>query len=401
MPPSKDRQGSSKQDPGEAFISYLNDRNSFLGTIELDVSVPPPPVDAKMLDYNVDKNIINYSLTALELNERLVPFYDFDQGISDKNLEAITFSGCGLENRSLLESLESELMNLESADGILRTLGDELKQSLQTPELSNFKNVMTAAKEGLSKNILNLLAAQSEMGTNVKKPLYFTTPRSAEAVNDKMDIEKSWVKMTLEQRIDYYIDCVKRTFVNTNDLVHPFNPNAKIHKCYKIVPNQRLFKNRYIQVGVDGLASTSLEQQTSLLSVDGILNVAKEEQAHCTVEYYKSYTPGIKLLPNEKYRLKYIRQYSYQKSTKVLGNDNYYLLTLPNEMYTSIQQKLMNPNRPLDNYRDAISGDRGNSKDQYIKILPIKGQKIVLNKAGVVTRPDIELEIISNEVLDL
>ncbi|UKK01076.1 hypothetical protein MACK_001889 [Theileria orientalis] len=516
MTKNKESSSSKKDDVDSYLSSYLTMKSPLLGQLEFDASVLPPPVDPKFVDYEINDEIVKYKLTSLEFSERLSNFTDFNCGISDVLLHGTSFTGCGVENQDLMDSLESNMLDspytdANSADTILGTVKKEMVDLIKYFESVKMGNLVNKSKESLPNYMQNLMSSNvdarmlnhgrmkmyrdlesrssikhSSESSQHSTPLTVDSQHEQEATSPHYnrfmqpsddsvssvtqvttpDSVKDWDLMNMDERIDVYISELEKTFVNPEELVHPTNRYLKRVKVYNIVPNSNLWNNKYIQVGIDGVSVKS--DPNSKLEVDGVIRLAKETQTQRFFEYYKQYDPtdsspvpssnsdelksasdfndakrvkkeqvedhgeeGIDDLfeedsddvkdddlmledgqqqtslqspsPEEDGNLfKFIRQYTSQKVSKSSGTENYFLLTLPNEV--SERLKTDQPG--------SIKGERGHTKKErkqkvkeeetsddesmeQVELVPIRGQKLVFSKAGVTKRPDIKIAYVT------
>lgn len=80
-----------------------------------------------------------------------------------------------------------------------------------------------------------------------------------------------------------------------------------------------------------------------------------------------------------------------QHSTKTAGNDNYFLLSLPPRLHNKLKSKLSceNESRQWDDGMTVDDPQEEDVVDSVVHILSVKGQKLVLTRAGKAKRPDI------------
>ncbi|EKX73248.1 conserved hypothetical protein [Theileria equi strain WA] len=296
MSKNTETHNSTKTDVDDALTSYLQMKSPLIGPLEFDVSLPPPPTDPKLLDYEANKGILKYELTGLELSERIATFHDFTSGISNNLLNGLCFTGCGVEDKELLDSIDRKLFpsglseHKNSAEAhkiasLQRAVRNGLSDVCSSFDELKMSFIVNKAKEGLPINLKNLLS--SNLDTTVITPdVYRRTDTNLEsAMDQKPENYENWNDMDLDQRVSAYINEIKKTFVSPEYFTHPTNKHAKPVRVYKVLPNLKLWNNKYIQVGIDGL--TSKKDSYTQLEVDGILKVAKDTPTHRIYEYYR------------------------------------------------------------------------------------------------------------------
>nr|PVC53277.1 hypothetical protein MACL_00000185 [Theileria orientalis] len=337
MSKNKEISSSKKDDIDSYLSSYLNMKSPLIGQLEFDASVLPPPVDPKFVDYEINDEIVKYKLTSLEFSERLSNFTDFNCGISDAMLQGTSFTGCGVENEDLMSYLESNVLDspydeVNSENSIYENVKKEIGDLVKYFESVKMGNLVNKSKESLPNYMQSLMSSnvdgglsshgrmklyrdlesrsslkQSTESSKHSTPLTVDSQQDPEAVSPQKSrglqtsddsltsvtqvttpgSQKDWESMSIEERIDVYISELEKTFVNPEELVHPTNRYLKRAKVYNIVPNSKLWNNKYIQVGIDGVSVKS--DPNSKLEVDGVIRLAKETQTQRYFEYYKQY----------------------------------------------------------------------------------------------------------------
>ncbi|EDO07726.1 Paf1 family protein [Babesia bovis T2Bo] len=395
MPKQKEdaSSGTAKSESVDTLTSYLNMKSPLLGSLEFDASIPEPPVDAHMLSYDLNHDEIGYQPSALELFDGCISFREFQNGITSEDLDDISSNLYGLNDDNLMSQLVIDARNSHSSTmARLKELRGEI---MGDPAMQLLKSTFTRAAEGLPEDVVQLLFATDVPKTDASRAQNLMgSPR--ESPRDKRSsVREKWESMSTNERIDHYISCINDSFVPVDSLRHPTNPNAKIAKYYKIMPNVGLWKNRYIQAGVDGVTSVTAANDAGKLAVGGFLHVAKDGATHRTYEYYNMTDSEEAMdahdISGSDERFRFVRMYSCQKSTKSDGNDNYFLLSLPPRLHSKINSGIYGTDST---YSDAMDEDLGAEKDgdeSAIHILSVKGHKMVLTKAGKAKRPDILL----------
>ncbi|UKJ88683.1 hypothetical protein MACJ_001927 [Theileria orientalis] len=444
MSKTKETSSSKKDDIDSHLSSYFSMKSPLLGQLEFDASVLPPPVDPKFVDYEINDEIVNYKLTSLEFSERLSNFTDFNCGISDILLNGTSFTGCGVENQELMDFLESNMLDspytdVNPADSIYARVKNEMMDLVKYFESVKMGNLVNKSKESLPNYMQNLLSSNVDAGLlkqgrmkmyrdlETRSSLKHSSESSKHSTPLTVDLQheqeamsphykrfiqtsddstssvtqatthgsiKDWDSMNIDERIDVYLSELEKTFVKPQELVHPTNRYLKRAKVYNIVPNSKLWNNKYIQVGIDGVSVKS--DPNSKLEVDGVIRLAKETQTQRYFEYYKQYDPpdtsqvassnpelkstrefnDVKRIKKERVEdqeegiddlfeedtddakdedamyvdaqqqgglgspaseqdgnlFKFIRQYTSQNVSKLSGTENYFLLTLPKEV---------------------------------------------------------------------
>ncbi|EAN30523.1 hypothetical protein TpMuguga_03g00682 [Theileria parva strain Muguga] len=445
MSKDTDASSSKKDENDDSLTSYLNVKSPLIGNLEFDVSVLPPPVDPRFIDYEIKNDVIKYEMTGLELSDRLSSFSDFTSGLSDPLLYGTSFTGCGIENNDLMTHLESVFLSkhktkIDSKDTYVDLVRNDLLETMKFFDNLKMSSVLAKAQESLPGYLNNLVSSTQEEGFSKKQlKLMHSEEISGIPRDQKLTIYESWSNMNYEDRVDAYISAFQNTFVSTDQLVHPNNKYAKILKVYKVVPNLKLWDNKYIQVGIDGVTVSS--DSSSKLHSDGVLRPSKETQTHRYFEYYKKHfenspedsfpstnfasdsndadamdldgTAEVKSenddvddlfdeemdedatnempenntdqLPDQQTdqfkgdMYKFIRQYTTQKYSKTSGAENYYLLTLPN----SLMKKA--------DIHNKLNSENMEDNSDLVELVPIRGPKLVFSKAGVTKRPDIHI----------
>ncbi|XP_955377.1 uncharacterized protein TA17710 [Theileria annulata] len=444
MSKDPDSSSSKKDENEDSLTSYLNVKSPLIGNLEFDVSVLPPPVDPRFIDYEIKDDVIKYEMTGLELSDRLSSFSDFNSGLSDPLLYGTSFTGCGIENKDLMTHLDSVFLTkhktkIESKGNYGDLVRNDLLETMKFFDKLKMSSVLSKAKESLPGYLSNLVSTSQEEGFS-KKQIKFSKSEEISVIarDQKLTIYESWSNMNFEDKIEAYVSALQNTFVSTDKLSHPSNKFAKVLKVYSVVPNMKLWDNKYIQVGIDGVTVSS--DSSSKLHSDGVLRPSKETQTHRYFEYYRkhsgyspedsfpstNYTSGsndmdpididapdhVKVekddvddlfdeeledkhaemleytadqisdeqtdqFRGDKY--KFIRQYTTQKFSKVSGAENYYLLTLPN----SLMKKA--------HIHNKLNSENMEESPDSVELVPIRGPKLVFSKAGVTKRPDIHI----------
>ncbi|GBE59538.1 RNA polymerase II associated Paf1 complex component PAF1 [Babesia ovata] len=389
-------EGGTKSEPVDTLSAYLQKKSPLLGSLEFDTSIPEPPVDANLLTYDLNEDAIAYELSALELYAGFTSFHDFENGVVCESLEPAAYSNYAIENQELLDELGALAQTLNVAG--MERLSQLRAESLQTPEMQTLYPLIKKLRDAMPNDVRHVLFAAEGVeskGAPVER-IQATQPDSGP--DDHEDaVREKWSSMSIGERIEHHISQINDTFVPVSALKHPTNPKAKIAKHYKVMPNVGLWKNRYVQVGVDGVTSASATEGAGKLAVGGILHVAKDSATHRLYEYYKSTTgdeeQDVKHIPGSQELFKFVRMYSCQQSTKIEGNDNYFLLSLPPRLHSKVKSGIFASNgaspRPEEMDIDVDAED--DLADSVVHILPVKGQKIVLTKAGKAKVPDIML----------
>lgn len=399
MSKTKESSGSAasgRNEGSDGLSSYIQMKSPFLGSLQFEATLPEIPVDPSLLSYEPNMDAIEYEPSGFELSERLTAFHEFDRGVQCKAWDGICYAGVGIEDPALLSQLEEEVAKLQVPD--LRSRMLELRnEMMDTPEMRLMRPFLSKACEGLPDNVQNLLFMTEENNISPREAgrLPIHQRDSAGPVNHGEALREKWSRMSLDERSDHYIAHINETFVPAESLQHPTNPNAKIAKIYKIMPNVGLWKNRYIQAGIEGGASASAANASANLEVGSILNVAKDGATQRIFEYYKRAADdaegNTKNETKEQERFTFVRMYSCQHSTKTAGNDNYFLLSLPPRLHNKLKSKLSceNESRQWDDGMTVDDPQEEDVVDSVVHILSVKGQKLVLTRAGKAKRPDI------------
>ncbi|CDR96390.1 hypothetical protein, conserved [Babesia bigemina] len=397
-------EGGTKSESVDTLSAYLQKKSPLLGSLEFDTSIPEPPVDANLLTYELNEDAIAYELSALELYAGFTSFRDFENGVTCESFEPASYSNYAIENQELLDELGAYAQNLDAAG--MERLTRLRAEALQTREMQTLYPLINKLRDAMPNDVRHVLFAAE--GVEPKGPpadrVPVTQPDSS--ADDQEDaVREKWSSMSVAERIEHHISQINDTFVSASSLKHPTNPRAKIAKHYKVMPNVGLWKNRYVQVGVDGVTSASATEDAGKLAVGGILHVAKDSATQRLYEYYKSATEDeeqdVKHNPGSQELFKFVRMYSCQQSTKVEGNDNYFLISLPPRLHNKVKTNTgaSGMASPRPDEMDIEGDEEDDLADSVVHILPVKGQKMVLTKAGKAKVPDIMLTYTEDIVL--
>lgn len=358
MSKNTETRSTTKTDADDALTSYLQMKSPLIGPLEFDVSLPPPPTDPKFLDYESNKDILKYELTGLELGERISTFHDFASGISDDLLNGLCFTGCGVEDKELLASLDEKLFPSSVSDHknsaetndiayLQRAVRSDLSDVCSSFDDLKMSFIVNKATEGLPVNLQNLLSSLD--ATVVTPSIHKRGNANLESVVDqKPETYEDWNDMDLDQRISAYINEMKKTFVSPEYFTHPTNKHARSVRVYKVLPNLKLWDNKYIQVGIDGL--TSKKDSYTQLEVDGILKVAKDTPTHRIYEYYKRHhKDSTGSSPNN----------SYFNEPSGDPNDDSHLF----DDSDSFKDKVLDSPNSSEPYQDNIKSDRDSAQE--------------------------------------
>ncbi|ORM42227.1 uncharacterized protein BXIN_0981 [Babesia sp. Xinjiang] len=392
---------TGKTESTDTLSAYLHMKSPLLGNLEFDASIPEPPVDGHLLSYEINHEAIAYEPSALELFDGCTTFREFQNGVvcdTNDNMNRNTYA---VANEQLMAELTAELQTLDAAGhDKLTELRDE---TMGDPAMQVLNPLIARASEGLPEDVMQVLFAGDGSRFESKEVDRLPIPHKQSATSDHGDkLRQKWSSMTTSERVEYHISQINDTFVRVNELRHPTNPHAKIAKHYKVMPNVGLWKNRYIQAGVDGITSSTATEHAGKLAIGGILNVAKDGATQRIYEYYKSTEDSedrdLYKEINSQERFKFVRMYSCQQSTKVEGNDNYYLLSLPPRLHNKVRSRVSNSNSgPSQNDAMDVDPSDNDVDESAVHILSVKGHKMVLTKAGKARRTDIVLTYTEEE----
>ncbi|GFE52814.1 RNA polymerase II associated Paf1 complex component PAF1 [Babesia ovis] len=392
--------GAAKGESADALSAYLHMKSPLLGSLEFDASIPEPPVDGHMLSYDINHDGIAYEPSATELFDGCTTFREFQNGIPTDSLEYISRSNYAMGNDYLISEIAAEA---RVVDGSAQERLAELRAEIMgDPAMQALKPIISRAGEGLPEDVLQLLFVTDGPKFEAKDTEKLISHEKSTPADHGETLQHKWSSMSTSERIEHYISHINDTFVSLDALRHPTNPHAKIAKHYKVMPNVGLWKNRYIQAGVDGVTSVTATEESGKLAVGGILHVAKDGATQRIYEYYKSADEvennDLSEAPNSGELFKFVRMYSCQKSTKADGNDNYFLLSLPPNLHSRVKAGIGGANStsaPSDGMNIGRVDDEAD--ESVVHILSIKGHKMVLTKAGKAKRSDIVLSYTDDE----
>ncbi|BAM40930.1 conserved hypothetical protein [Theileria orientalis strain Shintoku] len=454
MSKNKEISSSKKDDIDSYLSSYLNMKSPLIGQLEFDASVLPPPVDPKFVDYEINDEIVKYKLTSLEFSERLSNFTDFNCGISDAMLQGTSFTGCGVENEDLMSYLESNVLDspydeVNSENSIYENVKKEIGDLVKYFESVKMGNLVNKSKESLPNYMQSLMSSNDPEAVSPQKSRGLQT--SDDSLTSVTQVttpgsQKDWESMSIEERIDVYISELEKTFVNPEELVHPTNRYLKRAKVYNIVPNSKLWNNKYIQVGIDGVSVKS--DPNSKLEVDGVIRLAKETQTQRYFEYYKQYDTddSSPVAPSKAEESKSAGDYNAKRVKKEEPEDNEEEgiddlfeeedddakdqdLTRDDDqqkgglespspeqeqdgnLFKFIRQytsQKVSKSSGTENYflltlpkekekkgKVKEEEDSDDESENLMELVPIRGQKLVFSKAGVTKRPDIRIAYVT------
>lgn len=394
---------TGRTDGTDNLSSYVQMKSPILGAVEFDASIPEIPVDACLLSYKPDVSVIDYSPSAVELTERLTAFQEFDRGLHIPALDGLCYAGVGIEDHDVLSQLEDEFRSLKSP-GLGARLAELRMNMMRTPEMLLMQPIIGKACEGLP-DIVNSTLFDDEEDNHIapmeSDDISVDRAESQPLENGEVATDK-WDKMSVHERVNHHVSRINDTFVSPTTLQHPRRTNAKIARHYKIMPNVGLWKNRYIQASIEGVTNADNADYAGNLEVGSLLNVAKDEGTQRIFEYYVQADDEAKgdmqNEPNAQERFCFVRVYSCQKSATALGNDNYFLLSIPASLHNEVKAKIAGGDNFHSEGRMEIDEQNEDDVSESVAhILSLKGQKLVLHRAGKARRPDIMLTYTDDE----
>ncbi|GIX62127.1 RNA polymerase II associated Paf1 complex component PAF1 [Babesia caballi] len=387
--------GAAKSESVDTLSSYLHMKSPMLGALDFDANLPEPPVDPRMLTYKLNEDAIAYEPSVHELNDAFSAFREFDSGLVCELIDNLGYSSYGIENSEMVDELKEGVAELDpEAPTSLAALRAEM---MAKPEMTILQPLLDKARDALPPDVRQLLFDTDDSRSRGRETGRLPVTTNEPASRDHAEaMRERWSSMTLAERINHRIAQINDTFVPVSSLQHPTNPRAKIAKCYKVLPNLGNLQKRYIHAGVDGVTSAVGTEDSGMLAAGGLLHVAKETATQRVYEYYRSTRDSdsgdLKCEPDSQERFSFVRMYSCQQSTKVEGN-NYFLLSLPSRLHQKVKSSVVGLGGSPRNV-DAMDLDVASEDDDAesaVHILPIKGQKFVLTRAGKPKRPDILL----------